>query len=116
MSQLNGETIDAVTITDDMCRAVVALMPFDRERALLDGALGVVEPHRNHSRHELAKLWTALACASCTLRYLGGNHPAGCIFVGWGHGWQPCSACGGSGLSPMGNNLNARAAGKDGAK
>jgi hypothetical protein len=106
---IDADTINATTITDDMCRAVVALMPFDRERNLLDGALGEAEPNRNHSRHELAKLWKALSCPSCTLQYLGGNQPTGCIFVGWGHGWQPCSACGGSGLSPMGNDLNARA-------
>jgi len=24
------------------------------------------------------------------------NHVAGHVFVGWGHGWQPCSKCGGS--------------------
>jgi len=24
------------------------------------------------------------------------NHPPGMIFVGWGHGWQPCLECGGS--------------------
>jgi hypothetical protein len=103
--------ITAANITDDMCRAVVALMPFDRECILLDGALAIVEPHRNHSRYELAKLWNALACASCTLRYLDSpNHPTGCIFVGWGHGWQPCSSCGGSGLSTMGNDLRDRAA------
>jgi pyruvate/2-oxoacid:ferredoxin oxidoreductase beta subunit len=27
------------------------------------------------------------------------NHPYGMIFVGWGHGWQWCQSCGGSGLS-----------------
>lgn len=25
------------------------------------------------------------------------NHPIGMIFVGWGHGWQPCPHCGGAG-------------------
>lgn len=110
--------ITAANITDAMCKAVVDLMPFDRERELLDGALSSIEPHRNHSRHELAKLWTALACTSCTLRYLDQpNQPTGCVFVGWGHGWQPCSSCGGSGLSAMGNDLNDRArAAKEGAK
>ena len=101
--------VTADTITDDMCLAVAALMPFEREQNLVAGALGTAEPHRNHSRHELAKLWTALACEHCTLRYLGGNHPTGCIFVGWGHGWQPCIQCGGSGLSPMGRDLSDRA-------
>jgi hypothetical protein len=104
--------VTAANITDDMCRAVVALMPFQQD--LLEGALATVEPHRNHSRHELAKMWNALACPSCTLRYLGKNQPTGCIFVGWGHGWQPCQRCGGSGLSDMGNTLqdalNARSA------
>jgi len=28
------------------------------------------------------------------------NHVHGHIFVGWGMGWQPCSACGGSGQAP----------------
>lgn len=104
--------VDASTITDGQCRAVVALMPFERERSLLEGALGQVEPHRNHSRAELARLWVALACPSCTLTYLdSANHPTGCIFVGWGHGWQPCQECGGSGLSPMGRDLRARQTG-----
>jgi hypothetical protein len=98
--------LTAATITDEHCRAVIALMPFDRECNLLEGALGTIEPHRNHARAELAKLWNALACKECTLQYLdAANHPTGCIFVGWGHGWQPCSACGGSGLSKMGNDL-----------
>ena len=110
--------ITAATITDDMCKAVVDLMPFAREKSLLEGALATVEPNRNHSRYELAKLWNALTCPSCTLRYLDSpNHPTGCIFVGWGHGWQACQACGGSGLSQMGNDLRdhveaARAAGE----
>lgn len=29
------------------------------------------------------------------------NHPVGMIFVGWGHGWQPCPHCGGSGVVPV---------------
>ncbi|MES2342295.1 MAG: hypothetical protein V4597_11500 [Pseudomonadota bacterium] len=29
------------------------------------------------------------------------NHPPGMIFVGWGHGWQPCTKCGGSGWRPL---------------
>jgi hypothetical protein len=75
----------------------------------LSGALGSCEPHRNHSRHELAQKWIALACDDCTLQYVdAANAPTGCIFVGWGHGWQPCQTCGGSGLSQMGNNLRAR--------
>lgn len=102
--------ITADTITDDMCRAVVTLMPFDHERKLLVGALGTCEPSRNHSRHEMAKTWNALACSVCTLQYLGGNQPTGCVFVGWGLGWQPCQECGGSGLSAMGNELNTRSA------
>lgn len=99
--------ITAPTITDDMCRAVVRLLP--HKQSALDGALGVCEPHRNHSRAELARLWNGLVCERCTLQYLGGNHPTGCIFVGWGHGWQPCQSCGGSGLSPLGNSLEADA-------
>lgn len=88
-------------ITDEQCRSVIELMP--SRRSLLDGAQTSTEPHRNHSRHEPAQLWSALACPACTLRYLDSiNHPTGCIFVGWGHGWQACSDCGGSGLSAVG--------------
>ena len=47
--------IDSVTLTDDMARAVVSLMP--SAQSLLDGALGTVEPNRNHSRMELARMW-----------------------------------------------------------
>jgi len=103
--------LTATTITDAQCEAVIALMPFQQD--LLDGALSTTEPQRNQARHELAKLWTALACTGCTLQYLGAaNHPTGMIFVGWGHGWQPCSSCGGSGLSPMGNTLRENGGGK----
>ena len=37
-------------------------------------------------------------CQSCRPRATDRNHPPGMIFVGWGHGWQPCQSCGGSGL------------------
>ena len=37
-------------------------------------------------------------CASCRPRATDQNHPPGMIFVGWGHGWQACQSCGGSGL------------------
>lgn len=101
--------VTAENLTDEQCQAVAELMPSAKVSNLIDGAIGMVEPHRNHSRHELAKLWIALACTACTLQYLGApNHPTGCIFVGWGHGWQSCSSCGGSGLSPMGNDFNVR--------
>lgn len=108
-------SVNAANITDDMCRSVVELMPsLAGENGLLDGALGVCEPHRNHSRHELARLWTALACKACTLRYVdAANHPSGCIFVGMGHGWQPCQECGGSGLSPLGQKLRTQRASKE---
>lgn len=26
------------------------------------------------------------------------NHPVGRVFVGWGHGWDTCSACNGTGV------------------
>lgn len=109
--------ITADTITDDACAFVVAMIPTERNKSALAGALGYAEPARNHSRHHLAGQWNGLACAACTLRYLGQNQPTGCIFVGWGHGWQPCHACGGSGLSALGNSiLDSRAASKAGAK
>lgn len=38
-------------------------------------------------------------CPSCAPDTEEMNHPGGMIFVGWGHGWQPCQACGGSGLA-----------------
>lgn len=97
--------VTADTITDEQIRAVGTLMTDARTASLIAGAFAECEPYRNHSRAELARLWTGLACEQCTLRYLGGNQPTGCIFVGWGHGWQPCQACGGSGLSPLGNSL-----------
>jgi len=37
-------------------------------------------------------------CEGCRPRATDRNHPPGMIFVGWGHGWQPCKRCGGSGL------------------
>lgn len=37
-------------------------------------------------------------CPSCRPRATDRNHPSGMIFVGWGHGWQPCQICGGSAL------------------
>lgn len=37
-------------------------------------------------------------CPSCAPDTEEANHPVGMIFVGWGHGWQPGQACGGSGL------------------
>lgn len=37
-------------------------------------------------------------CEGCRPRATDRNHPPGMIFVGWGHGWQPCQRCGGSGL------------------
>lgn len=102
-------------LTDEMARAVVELIP--SAQPLLDGALGAIEPHRNHSRAELARLWEGLACSSCTLAYLSSpNHPTGCIFVGWGHGWQPCQSCGGSGLSKKGMGLRSMAAASGGAQ
>ncbi len=38
-------------------------------------------------------------CPSCAPDTVEVNHPVGMIFVGWGHGWQPCQNCGGSGLA-----------------
>lgn len=37
-------------------------------------------------------------CHGCRPRASDRNHPPGMIFVGWGHGWQPCTHCGGSAL------------------
>jgi hypothetical protein len=38
-------------------------------------------------------------CPSCAPDSDEINHPTGMIFVGWGHGWQACQKCGGSGLA-----------------
>lgn len=35
-------------------------------------------------------------CPTCAPREGEVNHPPGMIFVGWGHGWQLCSNCGGT--------------------
>jgi DnaJ-class molecular chaperone len=35
-------------------------------------------------------------CTTCKKQEGEVNHPEGMIFVGWGHGWQPCPICGGS--------------------
>lgn len=40
-------------------------------------------------------------CKSCEKKDGEVNHPHGMIFVGWGHGWQPCPMCGGSGKKPV---------------
>lgn len=37
-------------------------------------------------------------CESCKPQEGQVNRPPGMIFVGWGHGWQVCSTCGGSGV------------------
>lgn len=37
-------------------------------------------------------------CRSCRPCATDQNHPSGMVFVGWGHGWQSCANCGGSGL------------------
>lgn len=42
-----------------------------------------------------------LCSGRCWLQPGEVNHPAGMIFVGWGHGWQPCARCGGEGLEPI---------------
>ena len=37
-------------------------------------------------------------CPHCVKEEGEVNHPDGMIFVGWGHGWQPCIHCKGSAL------------------
>ena len=37
-----------------------------------------------------------VACPTCEPKDREKNHPTGMIFVGMGHGWQPCPKCGGS--------------------
>jgi hypothetical protein len=41
---------------------------------------------------------SAVECPSCKRPDGALNHVHGHIFVGWGHGWQPCPKCGGSGI------------------
>lgn len=36
-------------------------------------------------------------CQRCKKQEGEVNHPRGCVFVGWGLGWQPCTACGATG-------------------
>lgn len=40
---------------------------------------------------------TSTPCPHCAPAPDQVNHVVGHIFVGWGHGWQPCVHCGGSG-------------------
>jgi hypothetical protein len=42
-------------------------------------------------------------CPACKRPADAVNHVPGHIFVGWGHGWQPCSKCAGSmrALAPL---------------
>ena len=44
----------------------------------------------------------AVACPKCEKKPHEVNHPPGMMFVGWGHGWQPCPDCSGSGSVPDG--------------
>lgn len=39
---------------------------------------------------------TSEECTTCKRPEDAVNHVPGCIFVGWGHGWQTCPDCGGS--------------------
>lgn len=39
-------------------------------------------------------------CDNCIKKPDEKNHPPGMMFIGWGHGWQPCLSCGGSALQP----------------
>jgi hypothetical protein len=39
-----------------------------------------------------------VACPACKKKDGEANHPPGMVFVGMGHGWQPCSACSGTGV------------------
>jgi len=39
-------------------------------------------------------------CDSCKRTEGTVNHVPGHIFVGWGHGWQACTQCGGRGILP----------------
>lgn len=48
-------------------------------------------------------------CERCKRPEGAVNHVRGHIFVGWGHGWQPCSACGGSGSGRVGDGRKERA-------
>lgn len=61
----NTHRVTAENLTDEQCRAVAdylksAGVKSDRVDNLLAGALDVCEPHRNHSRHELVRLQTAI--------------------------------------------------------
>jgi len=39
----------------------------------------------------------AVECPDCKQSNGAVNHVVGHIFVGWGHGWQPCIHCNGTG-------------------
>lgn len=40
-------------------------------------------------------------CPHCAPAPNAVNHVVGHTFVGWGHGWQPCLYCKGSGVAPI---------------
>jgi len=92
-------TVD--TLTDEAIRELRRDFPMLFTEPLINGALGDSEPHRNHSRAKIAELATGLLCESCTPTYPVENHVTGHRYVGWGHGWEPCIHCGGSGLNAM---------------
>lgn len=72
----------------------------DREVAtVLQGQAAAGDAHAGDVLNDLIEQRGAAAlCPSCRPLATDHNHPPGMIFVGWGHGWQPCQNCGGSGL------------------
>jgi hypothetical protein len=94
--------ITSEALTDTLIDELRAIFPTIITHELMAGALGSIQPHRNHSRARIAELAKGLLCASCTPKYPVANHVTGHHFVGMGHGWQPCIHCGGSGLNELG--------------
>jgi hypothetical protein len=103
--QEKASIITSATITDVQINELHAIFPTVITTLLVEGALGQIQPHRNHARARIAELAQGLLCASCTPKYEVANHVMGHRFVGMGHGWQPCIYCGGSGLSELGQAL-----------
>ena len=83
-------------------RPWTAALAIFAERFERDGLVLVVErPDGTRPRVLTSEGYDAAGgCKECKPADDAVNHVQGHVFVGWGHGWQPCHACKGSGFDP----------------